>query len=307
MNFIKAPSISMNQRIFFFAALFSSLMYTVKAQYPSTPDKGPNHTLLWKISGKNLTKPSYLFGTMHILCADDAVLSDGLKNVINHCDEIYFEIDLSNMSAMLNSLKFLRMNNETKLSDLLSVQDYSKVKSYFTKHVAMLPFGMLEHFKPLLISSMIEEEDLGCKTTDGMEMEIMKTASSVKRKINGLETVEFQARLFDSIPYQKQAQDLVSYIDSEDEYSKTMDTLVRVYKEQDLDKIDELTRKGDVTISDYTDLLLNGRNRSWIGRMDSLMPAKSLLFAVGAAHLPGDNGLIQLLRKSGYILTPLKN
>jgi hypothetical protein len=294
-------------KIFFFSSFLASLIFSATAQNSVSANVDPTHTLLWKISGKNITNPSYLFGTMHILCADDAQLSDGLKNAISSCDEIYFEIDLSDMKAMLNSLKYLRMNDETKLSDLLSTDDYSKVKTYFTKHASMLPFGMLERFKPLLISSMIEEQDLGCKTTDGMEMEIMKNANTINKKINGLETVEFQARLFDSIPYKRQARDLVNYIDSIDQYSKSMDTLMKVYKAQDLNKIDELSRTGDVTVSDYIDLLLNGRNRNWVKQMDTLLPAKSLLFAVGAAHLPGESGVIALLRKNGYTVTPLKN
>jgi uncharacterized protein YbaP (TraB family) len=297
----------MNKKIVLITAALASLMFSATAQNSSIANVDPTHTLLWKVYGKNLAKPSYLFGTMHILCADDAQLSDGLKNVISSCDEIYFEIDLSDMKGMINSLKYLRMNDETKLSDLLNADDYSKVKSYFSKHASMLPFGMLERFKPLLISSIIEEQDMGCKTTDGMEMEIMKNANTVNKKINGLETVEFQARLFDSIPYKRQAHDLVSYIDSIDQYSKSMDTLMKVYKEQDLNKIDELSRTGDITVSDYIDLLLNGRNRNWVKQMDTLMPAKSLLFAVGAAHLPGESGVITLLRKNGYTVTPMKN
>ena len=287
-----------------FLLITTALIFSCAAQSQSADS---SKTLLWKISGKNLTRPSYLFGTMHILCADDAALSEGLKKVITNCDEIYFEIDLSDMKAMLSSLKYLRMNNETKLSDLLNADDYAKVKSYFTKHVSMLPFGMLERFKPLLISSMIEEQDMDCKKTDGMEMEIMQEANSSNKKINGLETVEFQAQLFDSIPYQKQAHDLVNYIDSADEYFQTTKELVQVYKDQDLNKIDELSRKGDVTVNDYIDLLLNNRNKNWVKQMDTLLPKKSILFAVGAAHLPGEKGVINLLRKNGYTLTPMKN
>src|SRR5579862_8728324 len=195
----------MNKIFFFLSSLLTSFIFSATAQNDPGTNVDPAHTLLWEISGKNLTKPSYLFGTMHILCADDAQLSDGLKNVINSCDEIYFEIDLSDMKAMLNSLKYLRMNDETKLSDLLNADDYAKVKNYFAKHNSLLPFSMLERFKPLLISSMIEEQDLSCSKTDGMEMEILKESRNyADKKINGLETVEFQARLFDSIPYQKQ-------------------------------------------------------------------------------------------------------
>jgi uncharacterized protein len=297
----------MNNKPFFLAAVLSAASFCGFAQNFIVSHHDSPHTLLWKISGKNLSRPSYLFGTMHILCADDAVLSEGLKKVVNNSDEIYFEIDLSDMKGMVNSLKYLRMNNKTTLSDLLDSQEYAKVKSYFIKHVTAIPFGMLERFKPVLISSMLEEQSMECKTPDGMEMEIMKTANSIHKKINGLESVEFQAQLFDSIPYKKQAEELVSYVDSAAENSKSVDSLIKVYKAQDLDKIDEMTRKDDITINEYVDLLLNRRNRDWVIKMRLLMPVKSLLFAVGAAHLPGEYGVIALLRKEGYQVTPLNN
>lgn len=265
------------------------------------------HTLLWRISGKGLARPSYLFGTMHILCADDASLSDSLKKVIADCDQVYFEIDLSDMNALMSSMKYMQMSDSKKLSDLLTEQDYAKVKAYFGQHAAMLPFGMLERFKPMLISSLIEEESLSCKATDGMEMMIMKEMHQYHKPVKGLETVEFQAGLFDSIPYDKQAKDLVNYIDSVDEYKKMTLELATVYKQQDLDQIDELSRKGDPGLNGYMDLLLYDRNRKWAKTLDTLLPGKSLLIAVGAAHLPGKDGVIDLLRKKGYTLDPVKN
>ncbi len=92
------------------------------------------HTLLWRISGRGLARPSYLFGTMHILCADDALLSDSLKAVIAACDEVYFEINLGDMAGMLNSMKYMRMNDSKKLSDLLKPEEYTRVKDYFSLH-----------------------------------------------------------------------------------------------------------------------------------------------------------------------------
>ncbi|HWK06677.1 MAG TPA: TraB/GumN family protein [Puia sp.] len=265
------------------------------------------HTLLWEVSGKGLSKPSYLFGTMHVLCAEDASLSDSLKAVIAHCDEVWFEIDLSDMTGMMNSMKYMRMNDSKKLSDLLDSASYQKVKAYFAQHAGVLPFGMLERFKPLLISSLIEEENLACKTTDGMEMMIMKELKQYKKPVNGLETVEFQAGLFDSIPYEQQAKDLLNYIDSAYEYKKMTLELSEVYKKQDLDQIDALSTKGDPGMSGYMDLLLYDRNRRWAKNLATILPGKSLLVAVGAAHLPGENGVINLLRKKGYTLRPVKN
>lgn len=288
----------MRKALLLSAGLLSSCL--VFAQKPATP-----HTLLWKVSGKGLKKPSYLFGTMHVLCADDARLSDSLKAVIAACDEVYFEIKLDDMSNLLGAMKSMMMNDDKRLSDLLSPGDYEKVKGYFTKHAAMIPFGMLERFKPLLISSLIEEENMNCQATDGMELSIMKELHD--KSILGLETVEFQAGLFDSIPYADQAKELLAYIDSAAEYKKMTLEMADVYKKQDLDRIDELSRKGDPGMDAYMDLLLYGRNRKWAKKLDEVMPGKSFLIAVGAAHLPGPGGLIDLLKKEGYELTPVKN
>ena len=265
------------------------------------------HTLLWRISGKGIAKPSYLFGTMHILCAEDAVLSDSLKAAIAGCEELYFEINLSDMSGMLNAMKYMRMNDSKKLSDLLKPEEYTRVKDYFTKHSSLLPFGMLERFKPMLISGLIEEQGMGCQTADGMELTIMKEGRPYHKPVNGLETVEFQAGLFDSIPYELQAKELLGYIDSVEENSKNMQQLVQLYKTQDLDGIDKLSQKDEGGINGYMDLLLYGRNRKWAKELDGLLGKKSLLIAVGAAHLPGINGVIELLRKEGYTVEPVKN
>lgn len=264
-------------------------------------------TLLWKISGKNLPAPSYLFGTMHVLCAEDARLSEGLMMAIKQSDEIYFEINLDDIMGMVQSLKYMRMTGSKKLSDFLDSAQYQKVKSYFDKQGSILPFSMLERFKPLLISSLIEEDGLDCKTTNGMELVIQKQAHQQSKKILGLETAEFQASLFDSIPYIQQAKDLVNYIDSIDFYKKSTNELVEVYRAQDLDRIDVLTRTGDASMSNYIDLLLYGRNRKWVDSLKNILPSKSVLIAVGAGHLPGDQGLIRLLKKAGYTVEPVRN
>jgi uncharacterized protein YbaP (TraB family) len=284
--------------------LFAGLLWTVLG-FSQTPK-----TLLWKISGNGLKKPSYLFGTMHILCADDARLSDSLLAVIAHVDEVYFEVKLDmNIMSMLGMMKYMKMNDGKKLSDLMSEKDYEKVKDYFVKRYPPMLFSMIEHYKPMMISSLIESEGMNCQKQDGMELMIMKELQNEKndKPINGLETIEFQASLFDSIPYEEQAKDLVNYVDSSEGYKKSSLELAEVYKQQDLDKIDSLSRKGDAGMSKYMDLLLYDRNRKWAKLLAGLLPQKSLLVAVGAAHLPGDNGVIDLLRKQGYSLTPVKN
>jgi uncharacterized protein len=266
------------------------------------------HTLLWRISGKQIKHPSYLFGTMHVLCAKDAVLSDSLKAAIKTCDEIYFEINLGDMMGMLNSMKYMRMNGDKTLADLLKPDEYARVKNYFEKNVPFPPFSMLERFKPMLISGIVEENSMDCETKDGMEMQILGESKTYNKPVDGLETAEFQATLFDSISYADQARELVNSIDSVDQNKQTTRQLVDLYNRQDLDGIDSLSRKDDGGVeSNYMDMLLYARNRKWAKLLDGLLPQKSLLIAVGAAHLPGEGGVIDLLRKEGYTVEPVQN
>ena len=265
------------------------------------------NTLLWKISGNGLQKPSYVFGTMHILCEDDAALSANLKSAIKESDKIYFEIDLDNMAEVLGTMKFLRMNDGKKLSELLSADEYGRVEAYFKKNPSPLPFSMMGRFKPYFISSMIGEQMMTCEKKNGMEEQIMKESKQYNKEIKGLETIEFQASIFDSIPYEKQAHDLVQYIDSLDNYKNVMVEMVDVYRRQDLLRMDTLMHKSDPGMEEYMDLLLYNRNRHWVEQMPGIMNGQTILFAVGAGHLAGDQGVLNLLRKKGYTVSPVAN
>src|SRR5258706_11357198 len=80
-------------------------------------NKNDNNTLLWKISGNGLEKPSYLYGTIHMLCTDDAVLSPNFLKAIRNCDEVYFEVDMDNLFEMLGVIGKMKMHGDTTLKD----------------------------------------------------------------------------------------------------------------------------------------------------------------------------------------------
>jgi len=120
----------------------------------------------------------------------------------------------------------------------------------------------------------------------------------------------YQAGVLDSIPYKLQAQQLVSYIDSAttgDKEDKQMKEMFNAYKSQDLKKLENLMVESDPGMARFTDLLLYHRNQNWVSKLKTILPGKSLLIAVGAGHLPGEKGVISLLRKEGYSLTPVAN
>jgi len=290
---------------------FLTLLLSMTTFGQKQVESNSNNTLLWQISGNGLQQPSYLFGTIHMLCKDDAVLSDSLKKVIGTCKEIYLEVDMDNLFEMMNLMAHLKMRNDTTLADLMSKEDYNKVKNFFEQKGGMLPFSLLETYKPFLAVSTLQESAVPCESAVAMEQLIMEEAKKKGKDIKGLETMAYQAGIFDSIPYKLQADQLIQYIDSASAEntaeSKEFRELSEAYKNQDLDKLEELSNKSDISLTNFSDLLLYNRNRNWVEKLKTLMPAKSILVAVGAGHLPGQKGVINLLRKAGYLVKPVKN
>jgi uncharacterized protein YbaP (TraB family) len=245
---------------------------------------------------------------MHMICASDIVISDSLKSAISSADKVYLELDMDDMFQMLGAMSHMTMRDDTTLADLLSPDDYKKVKTYFENKGGLMPFSMMEKFKPLLIESLIMEQSGECENMVVMEQLIMEEAKESDKEIKGLETMDYQLGIFDKIPYKLQAQQLVKVVDNNDETNdeNEMKILTQAYRDQQLDKMDELT-KMDPSIHDFADLLLYDRNMNWAKKLEGLMAKNSLVVAVGAGHLPGERGVLNLLRKAGYKVEPVKN
>ncbi|HNR15647.1 MAG TPA: TraB/GumN family protein [Chitinophagaceae bacterium] len=297
-----------------FSSVFLLSLLAVVGCAQKNNDKKDNqevvNSLLWKIEGNGLEKPSYLFGTIHMICKEDAVLSENMKKIINDCDEVYFEIDMDNLFEMMGAMSKMKMLGDTTLKDLLSDSDYLKVKNFFKDKNSLLPFSVLETYKPILASSTLTQSEMPCDGATAMEQVIMSAAKESKKKIKGLETMAQQAGFLDSIPYKYQAEELVKYIDSSTVSSgddKMMNAMFEAYRQQDLKKLEELMVDSDAGLSSFTNILLYNRNANWVEKLKTLMTERSLLVAVGAGHLPGDKGVINLLKKEGYTVTPVKN
>ena len=292
----------------FLLPLFALSIITANAD--AQANKKPlEKSLLWQISGNGLTKPSYIYGTIHMICKDDASLGDSLIAVIQRSDRVYFEVDMDNLMEMLSALKDFKMRNDTTLADLLSKEDYEKVKEYMGRKSGLLPFSQLETYKPMLASSLLMESGIACEESVAMEQLILEEAKKNKKRVDGLETMSYQASIFDSIPYKLQAEQLLKYVNdsgSKSESDKQFEEMIEAYKAQDIEKLGEYIKDDDGGMSNYEDILIYNRNRNWVEKLKNLMPDKSLTIAVGAGHLAGEKGLIKLLRKAGYTVRPVK-
>ncbi|MEO7534184.1 MAG: TraB/GumN family protein [Ferruginibacter sp.] len=282
--------------------------YSCNAQPKQTTLKvnADDNSLLWEVSGKELKKSSYIFGTFHLMCKDDIHFSDQLKTAVKNSDLVYLEMDMDDPSIMLSGLLMMNMKEGKKLQDLYTAAEYEKVSAFFNDTLHM-PMGLLQRTKPFFLAALLYPKMMPCKTVSGVEEELMKLAKENKKEIKGLETMEFQASVFDSIPYEDQAKELLKSIDSMVSYQKYFDTMITVYKTQRLTEIEKLFKDSEFGMEDHQDILLNDRNKNWVKQLDTIMKNQGVFVAVGAGHLVGKEGLISLLRKEGYTLKPILN
>jgi len=277
-----------------------------QTQPPALETNKDDNSLLWEVSGNGLDSASYIFGTFHLLCKNDIHLGTQLRQAVKNARELYLELDMDDPSVLLGGLTLMNMKDDKKLEDLYKPEEFKRLKSFFQDSLGM-PLVLFGNMKPAFLESMLYPKMMPCKSVTGVEEELMKLAKDDKKEIQGLETMEFQASVFDSIPYQEQAKELLNTIDSLGTYKLQFDTMINVYKSQQLKKIEDLFNKSEFGMEDNQDLLLNNRNANWVKQLKTIMKKERVFVAVGAGHLVGEKGLIALLRKAGYRVRPLEN
>ena len=304
--------------LFLFTFSFSNAQETAvveigeKLEKDTTPFNLPT-SLLWEISGNELETPSYLYGTIHMIAKDDFVLTDATLEALAKTDKITYEINMEDMNSIgviFTMIGKVMMKNGVTLQSLLSKEDYKLVVEHF--ETMGLPMMMLEKIKPMFLT-VFASEDMATMQTDmqsgGMvsyEMELMAIAEEQQKEMDGLETVEFQMSVFDSIPYEAQAQMLVESLKAGDSGGvDEFDVMVKMYKDQDINGMVSMISEDGEGMQNYEKVLLTNRNIKWIPIMADMMKAQPTFFAVGAGHLGGRQGVVNLLMEQGYDVKPI--
>ncbi len=290
--------------IYLFSTLF--IVQSCKAQkITQLAASKDNNTLLWEISGNGLKQASYMFGTVHILCKDDIQFSENLQTALKASQEVYFEMDLDDPKNTLGGMFFMNMKDKT-LNDLYTTEELQKLTKYYKDSLKM-NLSFFNKMKPMMLSAMLYPRMMPCKTPSGVEMELMTIAKKEKKEILGFETIEFQSSIFDSIPYSVQAKDLLKSIDSMNKYKVYFNKMVNTYKNQQTDSLVAIVNDKTFSDGENNDALLKNRNVNWVKQLETILPKNNIFMAVGAAHLFGKDGLIDLLRKQGYTVKGIEN
>jgi len=259
--------------------------------------------MLWKIEGPGI-KTSYLFGTVHILPKEDFELKEKVRTAISQSEVMVMELDFSNPNISTEMMSNALMTGGENMSDYLSGEQFTTLDSLLIQ-TAGISLTAVEKMKPFMISTMLLKRFVEGEPAS-FEGTLFQMAMNDSMPIIGLETVEEQMALFDSIPYSTQAQGLVDLIEDEAGVKSMYIELINAYRAEDLPVLHKLILE-EMNSPREEAFLLSDRNQSWILPLREVMNQHQAFIAVGAGHLAGESGVINLLRESGYRVSPVFN
>jgi uncharacterized protein YbaP (TraB family) len=159
--------------------------------------------------------------------------------------------------------------------------------------------AMFDRFKPMMVMSLLAQRLLSCAEIESYELSFVKMASEQSKELLGLERIEDQVAVFDVIPDSLEIRSIMNMVNHFESQRKEFSRMAALYLAQDIESLYQLMATSPEMMGSQ-ELLLDRRNRNWIPVMESAMKQSSTFFAVGAGHLAGSQGVLELLRKQGY-------
>jgi len=260
------------------------------------------NSVLWKISGNNLKTDSYLMGTIHMMCPDDFVMHDKVKRVIGEVDQVYFEVNLFNPENTAS----MQQKMMTPVPDFLTSLQPNQIQLIDSALAAnQMSIKMFDMLHPAMVMSLLSLKSFNCPNpleVKSLENEINVLAEG--KKIGELETVDFQLEMMSKIATPEY---FYNYLKLYDEAAQMTQRMVAAYNQQNLSILEDIFNDPKWMTPEAFELMLTKRNNNWIENIPAIISQNKTLFAVGAAHLIGEVGLIKLLRDKGYTVTPVLN
>ena len=271
-----------------------------------------NAQLVWKISGNGIQKPSYILGTHHGCPFNYCDSIPGLMKALDKVDNIIGEInmiELAEMSPerMQKMQAMMMMPVDTSLLSLFNEEETAKVNAWLKDEMGA-SLEMLSVMKPMTIMVTVQNKILTemmpeLATMTSIDKYMQTLGQSKGKSIGELESADYQMELLYGNSLEEQADAFLEMIDHGDSKG-LLQQLTNAYKSQNLDTLWKVFQE-QMTGYEY-DAIVKVRNLNWEKQMKELLPKQSTLFVVGAGHLPGESGMINLLREAGYKVKPVK-
>jgi uncharacterized protein len=289
----------------------------LEAEEAATPNSAHR---LWKIEKAGLD-PSYLFGTMHMtdprvidLTPEAKAAYDSAGTVVIESTEI-LDPQIA-AKAMLARPDLIMFTDATTLTSLLSKEDADKLNKGLTARG--IPLATVNKMRPWMIASMIALPACEMKRKQGgapfLDIKLAQDAKAAGKEIDGLETITEQLDAMNAVPLEMHVKSLVEVVALGSKMDDVMETMIALYAEGRPGLImpfmkslsaQGLTSISDEAYGDFEEIMIAARNKVMAQRGEKILAKGNAFIAVGALHLPGEKGLVELFKANGYTLTPL--
>ena len=262
----------------------------------------PKSSLLWEVTGNGIAKPSYLFGTFHLIYKEDFEITSTLKQKFNTTEKLFEEMKMDDPSIQMKMMA--QMKSDKSLKELYDSNNYKMLADSFQKITGM-PLGFFNNYKPFLATTMLTQKMLSCKEIIQPETEFIKLAKEKNIEIFGLETIEDEMKAIDKMPLDSQLHSIIKTVGNFDSVKQMMTSIVEVYKKRNPDELYKFMKLNGVDDA-FETAMLEERNNNRLPTIITNIKKQATFFAFGAGHLCGKNGIINLLRKKGYKVKPIQ-
>jgi len=287
------------------AGLLISILSSVPAISQQVSPSG-NKSLLWTIKGKGLAKPSYLFGSMDYVCPPDYFWSKSMQESFDKSEKVCFSLDVGNQALKTQAVEIFT-DKHKHLKDYFTTAEYIAVKQFARDkmHLDLDP-PKIQSLNPLAIQPFIVKQLLGCADPVSYESRILVKARKEGKKILGMETlaeysIDIEATRFND----KIAEILVEMAKGSTYYRDYRNNIERAYQQQDIQRINSLFKAAKPFSKADLGIFLDEKNKRWLARMPAMMNQSPVFFLINSINMWGEEGLISLLRKAGYIVEPV--
>lgn len=257
------------------------------------------NSVLWEVSGNGLKKPSYLFGTIHMICGKDFVMWTKATEAFSKASKLALEINMADAGEMTIAQQMAM--GKVPLSKSLTAKQKADLETVLQKN-GVGTLEQLDSYTLETVMSLLFMKSFGCADLKFYEMEFISKATQSNIPVVGLEKVveqiEFLNQSFSD-------DEMIAYLQKID--ANMCGQMVKQYTNQDIEGLYEMMIEKESMSSSTQKILLDNRNEKWVKAMPDMMQNESVFFAFGAAHLPGKKGVINLLKQAGYSLKPIMN
>jgi len=258
----------------------------------------------WRMTSRNGGEVT-LLGSMHVLRPSDHPLPASVDELLARADRIVMEMDLDDIDAAAQQRAILTtavLPQGTVLADVVDADLYRLIGE--TAGEIGIDLKLVERFEPWFVSiTMLDQgmRKLGFEPERGVEQYVLARSERAGKEIVGLETLEFQIGIFDSLPPEQQQAMLQQTLAELDEAGAQLDAMVAAWRNGELESLtEELLGEFDEFPGLY-DALVTKRNAAWVPQLEKMLAdGRRHLVVVGALHLVGADSVIEQLRARGH-------